>query len=39
MGAKDRAKNDFQQAANLFKKYKLPSYQKLAESRLQAVTK
>lgn len=39
MGAKGRAKKDFQQAANLFNKYKLPSYQKLAESRLQSVTK
>jgi pentatricopeptide repeat protein len=38
-GAKDKAKADFQQAANLFKKHKLPSYQKLSEKRLQAVTK
>jgi tetratricopeptide (TPR) repeat protein len=37
-GAKDKAKTDFQQAANLFKKYKLSSYQKLSEQRLQAVT-
>jgi tetratricopeptide (TPR) repeat protein len=39
MGAKDKAKADFQQAANLFKKYKLSSYQKLSEKRLQAATK
>jgi tetratricopeptide (TPR) repeat protein len=39
MGAKDKAKTDFQQAANLFKKYKLSSYQKLSEKRLQAATK
>jgi tetratricopeptide (TPR) repeat protein len=39
MGAKDKAKADFQQAANLFKKHKLPSYQKLSQKRLQAVTK
>ena len=39
IGAKDKAKSDFQQAVNLFKKYKLPSYQKLAESRLQTFTK
>ena len=32
MGAKDKAKADFQQAANLFKKHKLPSYQKLLRS-------
>lgn len=38
MGAKDKAKADFQQAANLFKKHKLPAYQKLSEKRLQAVT-
>lgn len=38
MGAKDKAKADFQQATNLFKKHKLPSYQKLSEQRLQAVT-
>jgi tetratricopeptide (TPR) repeat protein len=36
MGVKDKAKADFQLAANLFEKYKLPSYQKVAESRLQA---
>ena len=35
MGVKDKAKADFQQAANLFKKHKLPSYQKLSEKRLQ----
>ncbi|MEG4915739.1 tetratricopeptide repeat protein [Microcoleus sp. B7-D4] len=34
-GDKDRARSDFQQAANLFKKYKLSSYQKQAEKRLQ----
>jgi tetratricopeptide (TPR) repeat protein len=39
IGAKDKARADFQQAANLFKKYKLPSYQKLSERRLQAATK
>jgi hypothetical protein len=39
MGAKDKAKTDFQQAANLFKKHKLPSYEKLAQKRLQAPTK
>jgi tetratricopeptide (TPR) repeat protein len=39
MGAKDKAKADFQQATNLFKKHKLASYQKLAERRLQAATK
>lgn len=39
MGAKDKAKTDFQQAANLFKKHKLPSYKKLAQKRLQAATK
>jgi tetratricopeptide (TPR) repeat protein len=39
MGAKDKARADFQQATNLFKKYKLPSYQKLSEKRLQADTK
>lgn len=38
MGAKDKAQTDFQQAANLFKKYKLSSYQKISENRLQAVT-
>jgi tetratricopeptide (TPR) repeat protein len=38
IGAKDKAKADFQQAANLFKKHKLPSYQKLSEKRLQAIT-
>lgn len=39
LGAKDKAKADFQQAANLFKKHKLPSYQKLSEQRLQTVRK
>jgi len=39
MRAKDKAKTDFQQAANLFKKHKLPSYEKLAQKRLQAATK
>lgn len=38
-GAKDKAKTDFQQAANLFKKYNLPSYEKLAQKRLLAATK
>ena len=38
-GAKDKAKTDFQQAANLFKKHNLPSYEKLAQKRLQAATK
>jgi tetratricopeptide (TPR) repeat protein len=36
MGVKDKAKADFQQATNLFKKYKLPTYQKLSEKRLQS---
>jgi tetratricopeptide (TPR) repeat protein len=36
MGDKEKAKADFQQATNLFKKYKLLSYQKLSEKRLQA---
>jgi tetratricopeptide (TPR) repeat protein len=39
MGAKDKAKADFQEAASLFKKYKLSSYEKLSEKRRQAVTK
>jgi tetratricopeptide (TPR) repeat protein len=39
MGAKDKAKTDFQRAANLFKKHKLPSYEKLAQKRLRAATK
>ncbi|MEG4323884.1 MULTISPECIES: tetratricopeptide repeat protein [unclassified Microcoleus] len=39
MGARDKAIADFQQAANLFKKHKLPSYEKLAQKRLQAATK
>jgi tetratricopeptide (TPR) repeat protein len=39
MGVKDKAKTDFQQAANLFKKHKLPSYKKLAQKRRQAATK
>ncbi|MEG4840487.1 tetratricopeptide repeat protein [Microcoleus sp. B9-D4] len=39
MGVTDKAKADFQQAANLFKKHKLPSYEKLAQKRLQAATK
>jgi tetratricopeptide (TPR) repeat protein len=39
MGAKDKAKADFQQAANLFKKYKLPSYEQLVQKRLQATKK
>jgi tetratricopeptide (TPR) repeat protein len=38
-GVKDKAKTDFQQAANLFKKHNLPSYEKLAQKRLQAATK
>lgn len=38
MGAKDKAKTDLQQAVVLFKKYKLPSYQKEAEKRLQDVS-
>lgn len=37
MGAKDKAKTDLQQAVVLFKKYKLPSYQKEAEKRLQTI--
>jgi tetratricopeptide (TPR) repeat protein len=37
-GAKNKAKAYFQQAANLFKKHKLPSYHKLSEKRLQGVT-
>lgn len=39
MGAKDKAKSDLQQAVILFKKYKLPSYQKETEKRLQDVPK
>jgi tetratricopeptide (TPR) repeat protein len=39
MGVKDKARADFQQATNLFKKYKLPSYEKLAQKRLLAATK
>ena len=39
VGAKDKAIADFQQAANLFKKHKLPSYEKLAKKRLQVATK
>ena len=39
MGAKDKASADFQQATNLFKKHKLPSYEKLAQKRLQTATK
>ena len=39
MGAKEKARTDFQQATNLFKKYKLPSYEKLAQKRLQATKK
>lgn len=37
MGSKDKAKTDFQQAANLFKKHKLISYQKDAEKRYQGL--
>ncbi|MEK0186498.1 tetratricopeptide repeat protein [Microcoleus anatoxicus] len=37
MGAKDKAKADLKQAVVLFKKYKLPSYQKEAEKRLEAI--
>lgn len=39
MGAKDKAKADLQQAVVFFKKYKLPSYQKEAEKRLQDASK
>lgn len=39
MGVKDKAKTDLQQAVVLFGKYKLPSYQKEAEKRLQDVSK
>ena len=35
MGKKEKAKADFQQAVNLFKKYKLTSYQKISENRLR----
>jgi len=38
MGARDKAKADFQQAANLFKKHKLSAYQQLAEKRLQTLS-
>jgi len=37
IGSNDKAKTDFQQAANLFKKYKLLSYQKLSEERLRTL--
>ncbi|MEZ2231553.1 tetratricopeptide repeat protein [Microcoleus sp.] len=37
MGAKYKAKADLKQAIVLFKKYKLPSYQKEAEKRLEAI--
>ena len=37
MGVKDKAKADLHQAVVLFKKYKLPSYQKEAEKRLEAI--
>ncbi len=39
MGIKDKARDDLKQAAALFKKYKLPSYQKDAEKRLQELSK
>ncbi|MEG4632500.1 tetratricopeptide repeat protein [Microcoleus sp. AR_TQ3_B6] len=39
MGSKEKAKADFRQAANLFKKHKLVSYQKDAEKRLQNLIK
>jgi tetratricopeptide (TPR) repeat protein len=38
IGNKTKAKADFQQAINLFKKYKEPTYQKISEQRLQAVS-
>ena len=38
MGQKEKAKTDFQQAVNLFKKHKLTSYQKDAETRLRSVS-
>lgn len=38
MGVKDKAKADFREAVNLFKKYKLATYQKQAENRLKNVT-
>ncbi|TAG60285.1 MAG: tetratricopeptide repeat protein [Oscillatoriales cyanobacterium] len=37
-GNKEKAKADFQQAVNLFKKYKLLSYQKNSEKRLRSVS-
>lgn len=37
MGDKIKAKADFQQAVNLFKKYKLASYQKTSEQRLKSI--
>lgn len=37
MGDKIKAKVDFQQAVNLFKKYKLASYQKTSEQRLKSI--
>lgn len=36
-GDKIKAKADFQQAVNLFKKYKQPTYQKISEQRLRSV--
>ncbi|MEG4284299.1 tetratricopeptide repeat protein [Microcoleus sp. A006_D1] len=36
LGNKEKAKADFQQAVNLFKKYKLTSYQKDSENRLRS---
>lgn len=35
IGSNEKAKTDFRQAVNLFKKYKLSSYQKLSEERLR----
>lgn len=37
IGNKIKAKADFQQAINLFKKYKQPTYQKISEQRLKSI--
>jgi tetratricopeptide (TPR) repeat protein len=37
IGIKNKARDDFRLAVNLFKKHNQPSYQKIAEQRLQAV--
>jgi tetratricopeptide (TPR) repeat protein len=37
-GQKEKARQDYQNAAELFQKYKLPQYQKMATDRLRSVT-